>query len=70
MITSPPSPTLQNTDGTDLVTYKGDVSDSDILVGEDSYIDTSLDMEDEEDIGLNTDEEDYNEVQRDVFGYI
>ena len=70
MITSTPSPTLQNTDDTDRVTYKGDVSDSDILVGEDSYIDTSLDMEDEKDIGLNTDEEDYNEEQRDVFGYI
>ena len=67
MITSPPSPTLQNTDGTDKVTYKGDVSDSDILVGEDSYIDTSLD---EEDIGLNTDEEAYNEEQRDGFEYI
>ena len=24
MITSPPSPTLQNTDGTDKVTYKGE----------------------------------------------
>ena len=41
-----------------------------MLVGNDSDIGTSSDMDDEDEIGPNSDEEDYNEEKRDGCGYI